>query len=240
MRLWKAWLVAGKDFSTFRRKKNIFFSIVLLPIAAAIGTSLVIQYARIQVTTLPSLLSSFSFLFVVVSAALPTAVASYSLVGEKLEGSLEPLLATPTTDGEILLGKGLAVFLLPMVGIYLGAVVFMALIDAQTYANLGYFYFPNANMGVILLIASPLSAMLSVELNVIISGKTSDVRAAQHLGALVVLPFVGIFIASQLGMMSLNIITLIYMSAVLWAVDMIFFHLTTITFRRDEILTKWK
>jgi hypothetical protein len=58
---------------------------------------------------------------------LPVAIASYSLVGEKIERSLEPLLATPATDGEILLGKGIAAFVPPVAAIWAGAVVFMAL-----------------------------------------------------------------------------------------------------------------
>ena len=36
------------------------------------------------------------------TGALPANLASYSMVGEKVERSLEPLLATPASDGEIL------------------------------------------------------------------------------------------------------------------------------------------
>ena len=44
------------------------------------------------------LLDSFSFFFVIIATIIPTAISSYSIVGEKVEKSLEPLLATPATD----------------------------------------------------------------------------------------------------------------------------------------------
>jgi hypothetical protein len=48
------------------------------------------------------LLDSFAFYFVIGAVTPPTAIASYSLVGEKVERSLEPLLSTPVSDAEIL------------------------------------------------------------------------------------------------------------------------------------------
>ena len=68
------------------------------------------------------------------AAILPTAIASYSIVGEKVEKSLEPLLATPTTDGELLLGKSIAAFLPPLIATYIGALIFMVLIDIVTFS----------------------------------------------------------------------------------------------------------
>ena len=56
-------------------------------------------------------------------------------MGEKVEKSLEPLLATPTTDGEILLGKSIAAFIPPVVATWAGAAIYMALIDNLTYAR---------------------------------------------------------------------------------------------------------
>lgn len=68
------------------------------------------------------------------AAILPTAIDSYSMVGEKVEKSLEPLLATPTTDSELLLGKSIAVFLPPLIATYIGALIFMVLMDIVTFS----------------------------------------------------------------------------------------------------------
>lgn len=46
--------------------------------------------------------------FIIGAGILPTGIASYAIVGEKIEKSLEPLLATPASDGDVLMGKSLA------------------------------------------------------------------------------------------------------------------------------------
>ena len=111
------------------------------------------------------------------------------IIGEKQEQSLEPLLATPTTDSEILLGKSIGALLPPLVAIWIGAVIFMGLIDAITFGLLGYLYYPNAVMAVIMLLLVPLAAVTAVEVSVIVSARVNDVRTAQQLGSLIVIPF---------------------------------------------------
>jgi ABC-2 type transport system permease protein len=245
MRLRKSWIITSKDFKTFRRKRNVIYSTIIFPLVAAILLPLVIEFAGrntggIPAAALPDLLDAFAFFFVIGAATLPTAIASYSIVGEKVEKSLEPLLATPTTDGEILLGKIVAAFLPSVLAIYAGASIFMALIDRITYGQLGYLYFPNPRMEVILLLIVPLASMLCVELNVILSARVSDVRAVQQLGGLAVLPFAGIYVAGEIGLVSLTTDNLLLVAAVLTAIDLVLFYLSTVTFRREEILTKWK
>src|SRR4051794_708838 len=47
----------------------------------------------------------FSTLFVLLPIITPSVLASYSVVGEKTNRTLEPLLATPVRTWELLLGK---------------------------------------------------------------------------------------------------------------------------------------
>jgi ABC-2 type transport system permease protein len=103
------------------------------------------------------LLNAFSFWYFIGTVVLPTAIASYSLVGEKVEKSLEPLLATPTTDGAILLGKNIAAFTPAIISAYAGAAIFMFSIDRLTYDELKYLYYPNWTMWIILLAVAPLA-----------------------------------------------------------------------------------
>ena len=244
MRLSKAWIIAAKDLRIFRRNKSVLRSVILFPLLVSIGLPLVVHFAGhghggISASILPRVLNAFSFFFIIGAAYLPTAIASYSLVGEKVEKSLEPLLATPITDSELLLGKSIAAFLPPIVAIWVSAAVFMALSNEFTHQTLGYSYFPNWTMGIILLLVAPLSAILSVEASVIISARVSDARAAQLLGGLIALPFLGIYIASEIGSLSLNTTNLFIISAVILLVDVILFFISTKTFQREEILTKW-
>ena len=244
MRLSKVWIIAAKDLRIVRRNKSVLRSVILFPLIVSIVLPLVVHFAGhqhggIPASRLPTVLKSFSFFFIIGAAYLPTAIASYSLVGEKVEKSLEPLLATPITDGELLLGKSIAAFLPPIVAIYIGAGVFMALINQFTHQTLGYSYFPNWTIGIILLLVAPLSAILSTQASVIISARASDVRSAQLLGGLMNLPFAAIYVATEIGSISLNANNLFIISAVILLVDMILFFISTKTFQREEILTKW-
>ena len=245
MRLSKAWIIAEKDFAIFRKKKSIIYSVVLFPLFVSISLPLIVQFigsksGGIPAEALPTVLNAYSLFFITGAVTLPTAIASYSLVGEKVQKSIEPLLATPTTEREILLGKSIAAFLPPIAAIYMGAVIFMALIDSITYSTLGYFYFPNWNMGVIMFLLAPLGSILSIEFDILISSRVNDVRAVQQLGGIVALPFVGLYVLAEASILSLESSNLLIISASLVAVDVILFYISETVFRREKILTKWK
>jgi ABC-type Na+ efflux pump permease subunit len=245
MNFGNSWIIAAKDLKVIIRKRTVLYTVILLPLLLSILFPSVVEFAGrksggIPAAYLPGLLNSFAFFFVIIAAIIPTPIASYSIVGEKVEKSLEPLLATPTTDGEILLGKSIAAFLPAIIATYAGAAVFMALMDSVTHSTLGYLYYPNWDIGVVLLLLTPLAALLSVELNVIASARVSDVRAASQLGGVMFLPFMGIYLAAEIGLISLDTNNLLIISAVLAVLDLVLFRISTATFRREEILTKWK
>ena len=43
MKLWKSWVIANKDFSIFRKKKRILYTLIILPLFLSIGLPLVIR-----------------------------------------------------------------------------------------------------------------------------------------------------------------------------------------------------
>lgn len=248
MRLSKSWIVASKDFEVFKKKKNIIYSIIIVPIFIAFLISGVLWFSgqrsggtRVSPAELAILLPAFSFFYLILAGYLPTTIASYSLVGEKVEKSLEPLLATPTTDSEILLGKGIAAFIPPVAGILVGSVVFMTLMDYVTHGYLGYYFFPNWNAIIVFTVMVPLAAILSVEWNVFVSSKVSDVRIGQQYGLFIVIPLAGVYVSGELNLIDLGVTNnLLYICAALAVADVILFLLARATFRREEILTKWK
>jgi ABC-2 type transport system permease protein len=244
VRLSIVWIVAAKDLKIFRTRKSVLATTILLPLIAGIGFPVLVRVilsrgVPVNSPEMLGVIGAFSFFFMLISAILPTAIAAYSLGGEKVEKSLEPLLATPTTDGELLLGKSLAAFLPPIIATYIGATIFMVLMDAVTFPALNYLIFPNWEMGVILLLASPLTAVFATEASVIISSRVNDLRSAQQAGGLISLPFAAIYIASELRFLTLNTTTLLIISAVILVIDVILFFISTKLFQREEILTKW-
>ena len=186
------------------------------------------------------LLDAFEFWFVIIAAIIPSPIASYSIVGEKVEKSLEPLLATPVTDGEILLGKSMASFIPTILASYAAAAIYMASVDRTLYGVVGYLYYPNSEIVVILLLLTPITSLLSIELNVIVSARVTDVRSASQLGSVIFAPFMGLYIAGELDVITLDTATLLVISAILAVASVGLFSLSTKTFQREEILTKWK
>jgi ABC-2 type transport system permease protein len=245
MRLSKAWIIAVRDFKIFRHQKNVWYSIIIFPVIISIIFPVVLEYAGrkaggIPAAQLPTLLNSFSFFLVIGAAFVPLGIASYSIVGEKVEKSLEPLLATPLTDGEILLGKSISAIVPTLVAMYAAAAVFMVGMDEVTFHKLGYYYFPNWTIATLLLILMPVAVFLSVEFSVIVSSRVNDVRSASSFGILMFFPFLAIYLASEIGIISLGINNILIISGILLALDVILFFVSTATFRREEILTKWK
>jgi ABC-type Na+ efflux pump permease subunit len=237
------WKIARKELKVISRKRSIIFYTVGLPLLVSIAFS--IEVKNLTASGIPTNLSlgaeSIIYLFVILAAVLPSTIAAYSIVGEKIEKTLEPLLATPTTDAEILLGKGIAAFILPIVSAWIGASIFMTATDyILRSAGLGYYYFPNWNAGVMLLLLAPLAAVLSIEVAVIASSRVSDVRGASQIAGLMFIPFVVVFFLGTQGIFTFSIGNLLIFSVVVLIIDVALYFLSKSTFSREEILTKWK
>ncbi len=252
MRFSKSWIVTNKDLSVFKKNKYILYSLVALPLIVGIVLPVVFIVALgataesanlshaglVQAAT--QIAATGSVYFVLIPAILPSIIASYSFVGEKVEKSLEPLLATPTTDSELLLGKSLAAFL-PCLGVtYVGAIFFLSIMDAWSLSTLGIFLLPNPYWLIIMFVMAPLACVLSVEANVIVSSKVNDIRAAQQLGGLIVLPLLFVVILSSMNTAFPGTTLALIVSAGLAIADIALFYVSKATFQREEILTKWK
>ena len=253
MRFWKSWIVTKKDLSVFRKNKYVLYSLIAMPIILGVVLPIIFIFTintQIISGALPQeqvkpavdqILGIATMYFVLIPAILPSIIASYSFVGEKIEKSLEPLLATPTTDGELLLGKSLASFIPCMVVTYVGAAISAVIIDFWTITTpqIGYLAIPNLNWVMVIGAIAPLACIMSVEANVIISSKVNDIRAAQQLGSLIVLPLIFLVIFASTSAQLSTILASVVIIALAIA-DVALFYLSKATFQREEILTKWK
>jgi ABC-2 type transport system permease protein len=245
VRLDQAWTVARHDLVLVRRRRAILAALVAAPLGVSIGFPLLVHLilsagAAIPGGVLVGLLDAFSFFYVIVGTILPVNIASYSIVGEKTEKSLEPLLATPTTDGEILLGKTLAALVPTMIAIWSTSILFMGLTDAVTRSTLGYLLYPDAQIVVLLVVLAPLASLFAIEISVVISAKATDVRSAQQLSGVLFFPFILLYLLAEIGVLVLDAPHLVLVAAVIGLVDLALFSIARRTFHRDEILTRWK
>ena len=231
--------IARKDITIMMTRRSLRIALAVLPLGLAILFSQIIARGDISAELLPRMLNAFLFFFMIYTGALPASLASYSMVGEKVERSLEPLLATPASDGEILLGKALAALVPPLLVMWAGMVTLMALCDAYTHATLGYLYFPNWMAAVTVFGLAPLLALMAVGFSVLCSARVSEVRTAQQLGALAAIPGAGLYIGLVSGAFSLDLTSLGVMCGILVIVDTALALAARATFHREEILTRW-
>ena len=238
------WTITTKDIGLFIRKRLILLSALILPLFISIGLPMIIWYVinhrNVPVQVLFPIFEAFSFFFIILAAIIPTVIGSYSFVGEKTEKTLEPLLATPTTDDEILLGKSLAAFLPTICMIYISAVIFMVLMDIFTFAEVGYLFFPNWNFGIMIFLDSPLACVMSIELSVLVSSRVSDIRSAQQLAGLAMIPFILLYLLIELHVITIDVNTLLIIAGIIAIIDICLFFASRAIFQREEILTKWK
>jgi ABC-2 type transport system permease protein len=185
-------------------------------------------------------LGAYPLLMAILPAVLPAAVASYALVGEKMNRSLEPLLASRLTDRELLWGKILGI-LIPTLGVTaLGFGLLAILSDVLLAGPLGVIFFPNAAWIISLFLLSPLLAFMAITISIIISSRTTDVRSAQELSSLLVLPLLVFFVGAILTPAFTNVVVLLVLGAGLLAIDVVLFWMAVDLFQREKILVTWK
>ncbi len=245
MRFSQAWIVARHDMALIRRRRGLIAGLIAYPLGVGLGFPALVAYivatspAAGLGSYLPGLINAFGFWFVIGAASVPTSIAAYSIVGEKVEKSLEPLLATPTTDGEVLFGKALTAFVPTMIAVAGGSVLYMFLVDLVTRGPLGYLYYPNATIAVELLLLAPLASLVAIEASVIISARVADVRSAQQYAGVIFLPLIVLYVAGETGL-SLGAYNQLIIAGIFALVVLVLYVVSLKTFHRDEILTRWK
>lgn len=165
--------------------------------------------------------------------------AGHSLVGEKLGRSLEPLLATPITTLELLVGKvagalvpSLVVMLLTF-GVYLAGVALLAepgvawvLVTPRTL--------------LLVLGVGPLASLVALQVGVLVSARANDPRTAQQFGALLILPLTALFLGQMTGIVVLTVPLMLVVMAGLTAIWGVLLAVGIAVFDRETILTRWR
>jgi ABC-2 type transport system permease protein len=181
----------------------------------------------------------FLILFMLIPTVVPLTMAIYSVIGEKASRTLEPPLATPVGVGDLLFAKSLASTIPSVIVTWLAYGIYLATVIAiGSSAAVHAVTAPRWILAIVVLV--PLLTLLSVNLGILISTRVNDVRVAQQIGGLVVVPVVGIGIAQVTGQVVLNNDSFIRFTILLIAVDIAVFFLARLAFQRENILVRWR
>lgn len=186
------------------------------------------------------LIDEFLLLYMMMPLAIPIAIAAYSIVGEKTTRSLEPLLATPITTEELLLGKGLAAVLPAILITWLcfGIFLLLAPLSGISAAVRAHVFGPTWLLAVLLL--GPLMAVAAVNFAIIVSSRVSDPRTAEQVSMVIIVPLMVVLFGQLAGVIILNPTFMLISIAVMLAADVGLVYLGARLFGREAILTRWK
>jgi len=179
--------------------------------------------------------------FMMLPTILPTIIASYSVIGEKKNRTLEPLLAAPVTVYDILVGKALSAIIPGLLATWVSSLLFFGISEGIIYIGLHRLIVPDVAMwGVGLLLLAPLLAFFGIMMALIISSRVSDPRVAQQISAIFIIPIMALFIGQLSGVLLISIQVILILAVVLLVIDALVLRFARSMFDREEILTRWK
>jgi ABC-2 type transport system permease protein len=153
--------------------------------------------------------------------------------------TLEPLLATPITTVELVVGKVLG-SLIPTLAIALASQVVYLLLIAMS-AEAGVIHaIVNARTLVLTVLVGPAAALVSLQSAIVISSRVNDARTAQQFGVLIIVPLAAVLVAQFTGSLWLSASALAFVALGLFGVWMLLTMFSVAMFEREAILTRWK
>ena len=185
------------------------------------------------------LLNIFTLMFMILPIMIPVTIAAYSIVGEKSTRSLEPLLATPITTTELIVGKAVAAVLPAIVATWLSFTIYLLAARLMTNAAIFSRLIDPIWLLTVFLVG-PLLAVLSVCAAMMISSRVTDPRVAEQLSGAVVLPVILLIMGQSFGLFLLSRDLVLVAAAALIFLDALLVYLTIKLFQRETILTRWK
>lgn len=232
--------VMRKELREFRRNKLVFFTMAVLPlffITIPLASVLAIKPGT-AAGAVKAAVGSAMLVFFIVPLMLPTVVAGYAVVGEREQGTLEPVLTTPVSREELLIGKALAaVGPTTAMGYALFALFLIVVQLAAQREVVSLVRDPAVILTIVLFM--PLLAAFSIWVGIAISARSSDVRVAQQLSALAMLPMVGVLWLFAFQVIAPTVAVAVSGAALLAVLDLGAWKLVSAMFDRERLLTRY-
>jgi ABC-2 type transport system permease protein len=171
-----------------------------------------------------------------IPALVPATLAAYSVVGERQQGTLEPVLGTPIRREEFLLGKAVASFV-PSVAIsYAVFAMFLAFVEIFAQPGVASGLLRGSDL-LAQLVFTPLLAGWSIWVGIAISTRASEIRVAQQLGILANLPSVAVTTLIALNAIHPSLAVAVGGAAVLLVLNGLGWRFTSAIFDRERLIT---
>jgi ABC-2 type transport system permease protein len=230
--------VVHKEIREFRRNRFVIGTMAVLPLVFLITPMVTIFRVPASASTsqVRAAFGVISLLMLVVPVVLPPVIAAYSVVGERDQGTLEPVLTAPVRGSELLLGKAVATFL-PSVGlayvIYIIVLVSIRIAAAHVVSDVA-FRAPELLAQVLFI---PLLALWSIWVGIGISSRATDVRVAQQLATLASLPLLAFTSLISFQIITPSVPLAVGLALGLVAIDVAGWRIVSRLFDRERLIT---
>jgi ABC-type transport system involved in multi-copper enzyme maturation permease subunit len=227
--------IVRKELLEYRRNRTIFVGMAVFPLVFTIQPLVVVF--KLPASASGSLAHEHVLLYMLgIPILAPIFVAAYGVVGERLQGTLEPALTTPIRREELLLGKavaGLAPSLALAYGVF-GLFLVIVALFAQPGIAQGLVQGPDL---VAQLAFTPLLAILSIWVGLAMSVRASDVRVAQQLGLLASIPTVLVAALLAFDIIHATLGLAIVLGVLLLLADILGWRVVAAMFDRERLIT---
>lgn len=181
----------------------------------------------------------FAPFFLIIPLMASSVIASDSFAGEKERKTIEALLATPISDGELFLGKILVSFIPSMTVTIISFVIYSITFDILSYNMFnGELLLPNIDWLLLIFCLAPAIALASIGLTVMISAKVKGFREAQQISAILLVPILALVFGQLSGAIFFGAQIIVLLTIIFGVIDLIIFKIGVRLFKREEVLLK--
>jgi ABC-type Na+ efflux pump permease subunit len=230
--------VIRKELRDYRRKRSIVAAMIILPTLFLVEP--VVTIFLISGSTSGSSLDSyviFPLLYLLlIPVVTPSTLAAYTVVGEREQGTLEPLLTTPIRRQEFILGKAAAVMIPTLALSYLVFGLFLSVVALLASSAVASAVFHQGPVLLTLVLFTPLLAGWAIMVGMAVSVRASEVRVAQQLGMLASFPPVGLIALLAFGVIQPTFLVAVLFAGGLLAIDVATMRIVSRMFDRERLV----
>jgi ABC-2 type transport system permease protein len=231
-------VVIRKEFREYRRNPFILLTMAGMPVVILLilAAETFALPDRVPLAALRRPVGEALLFLQLIPVMLPTTIAAYAVIGEREQGTLEPVLTTPVTARELLAGKAIAAVVPAVAVSWALFAVYVGL--AQVFAPrivVEQIWTPSQAVAMGLL--APALATFAILVGILISLRASDFRVAQQLAVLASLPLIGFVALVTFRALRPSVGLYLAAAAVVAALDVGCWRLAVRRFSRERLLT---
>ncbi|MHB1988926.1 MAG: ABC transporter permease [Acidimicrobiales bacterium] len=231
--------VICKELRDYRRKRSIVVTMFVLPLIFLVEpvVSIFVAPAVRSSAGLDSFVRLPLLYLLLIPVIMPSTLAAYSVVGEREQGTLEPLLTTPLRRDELILGKAAAVMIPSLALCYTVFGLFLAAVQLFANSVVASAVFHQGPILVALLLFAPLLTGWAIVVGMAVSVRASEVRVAQQLGTLASFPPLGVVALLAVGVIHPTFTVAGLFALGLLAIDVRALRVVSAMFDRERLVT---